>query len=108
MDIKEKMQEVNYFLEGSRQMGHTAAVMVGAQATDGIVLAADLIDRNQLENKARIYHKRVSVKCVEELRNASHRPLLLDNKTVFSFFREAIGRIEELEAELKNKGDKDV
>ena len=108
MDIKDKMREVNTFYERRRQAGHTTAAMKGAQATDGIVLAADMKDRERLRNMAHIYHRGVTVKCVEELHSLSNRPLLLDNKTVFSFFTEAINRIEELEAELKSKEKEDV
>ena len=104
MDIKDKMREVVRYYERNRQEGHTTVIKKIAKAEDAVILARDLIHKRTLQDHPQ--NRDLVIRTIDGIQ--THRgPMILDNATIYSFFSEAISRIETLEAELeKGKGEK--
>ncbi len=100
--VQHTIREILTYLKVNRNIGHTTAVIRGAQNVDkAILVCANEIHANTMKKRCPASIETVGLGAVENyaLRGKS-RPLVFDNHTIASLLRMCSNKIEQLQAQV--------
>lgn len=99
MNTKQRLQFLATYLESTRRVGHTTAMIDGAKSSDCIVLARNQTGADFL--RALLPDGQIAtLSAVEKNLAGQRKPLLLDNAALHSVLHDALGEITRLERKI--------
>ena len=101
MKIKETLQNILNYYASTRRVGHTTAMIRGAQNVDNaLVVTSNLSASRALEHNYP-HIKTTSIQSGQKLLGFNS-PILFDNEALYVLFRDALKTIEDLENKLND------
>ena len=100
MNIKSILSGLAAYLHASRRVGHTTAMIRGAQNTENVVVLAHTHSYASQLQKLVPGAKVVSMHSIESLRGR-HSPLVVDNSALWDICQSASDEIERMESSLR-------